>query len=114
MQLTLGGSRTDSTPRDEVSDELRRDGVEHLRRERQAQRVDRQKQGAAHAKTAVDVEGTWTEGREGGTGGEENREESRGGHKTRDEMTSEVRAGARGVGRYVTATVRLLPAACNR
>lgn len=57
VELRLGGTSTDSTPRDEVSDELRGNGVEKLRSDRDTKIGKIAQELSSKAETLVDLEG---------------------------------------------------------
>lgn len=57
VELGLGGSGTDGTDGEEISEELRGDGVEHFGGQWDAEVGQLDKQGSGQAETGVDVEG---------------------------------------------------------
>ena len=57
VKLRLGSTSTNSTPRDEISNELGRDGVEKLRSDRNTKSGEIAQELASKAETLVDLEG---------------------------------------------------------
>jgi len=57
VKLRLGGASTDSTPRDKIGDKLRRDSVEELRSNGDAEASEVAQELAGKAETFVDLEG---------------------------------------------------------